>query len=97
MNKVNQTDLINWWLEKFHNTNLDKVVEDNPEWKDNPSGHTREFYKKYAVTTSQYLEWQTWAKEYTRKVTKFSKKAVDSSWWAIELNCAPSIIEDEDE
>lgn len=95
-NLVNPDDLVNWWLEKYHNTNLDKVLEDNPDWKVNPQEHTREFYNKYRITQEQYNEWEKWAKEYTKKVTKLSKKMVDRGWWAVFLNCAPNIITEED-
>ena len=45
--QVEQKDLINWWLEKYHNTNLDKVMEENPDWKEK----IQRFYSKYKVTT----------------------------------------------
>lgn len=34
MKKVNSTDLINWWLDKFHNTSLEKAKLDHPEWRE---------------------------------------------------------------
>ena len=91
--QVDSKDLINWWLEKYHNTDLDKVMDENPDWKENPQEHTREFYAKYPVTSEQEKEWEKWAKEYIRKVTKLSKKAIDHSWWSVYLNCSPSVIE----
>lgn len=89
---VDEKDLVNWWLEKYHNTNIDKVLEENPEWKENPQEHTREFYEKYKVTQEQHDEWEKWAKEHIRKVTKYPKKMIDKGWWAVYLNCSPSII-----
>ncbi len=91
MKQVKQEDLVNWWLEKYHNTNLTKVIEDNPEWKDNPSDHSRDFHLKYAVTKEQHDEWEVWAKEYTRKVTKCSKKFLEHQWPWISLDASPSI------
>lgn len=90
--KVNQDDLVNWWLEKYHNTTLDKVLEDNPEWKGTPSNHTRDFYNKYAVTQEQHDEWEIWAKDYTKKVTKVNKSVFKNTWPWVYLNTAPNII-----
>jgi len=95
MKKVNPDDLVNWWLDKYHNTNLTKVLEHNPEWKDNPSNHARDFYQKYSVTQKQHDEWQEWAKEHVRKITKLGKKMVDRGWVWIYLDCAPNVREDE--
>lgn len=95
MKKVNPDDLVNWWLDKYHNTNLTEVLKHNPEWKDNPNEHTRDFYRKYEVTQEQHDEWQEWAKEYVREITKLSKKMINHSWPGIYLNCAPNVKEDE--
>ena len=92
MKKVNTEDLINWWLEKYHNTNLEKVKETHPEWKENPSEHTMAFYRKYAVTQEQHDEWLEWAKEHTKKVTKVKGRMFDKSWGFVYLDCAPSVI-----
>jgi HSP90 family molecular chaperone len=92
MKKVNAEDLINWWLEKYHNTNLEKVTEEHPEWKENPSEHTRDFYHKYSVTQEQHDEWLNWAKDYTKKVTKVSKKFFERQWPWVYLDCSPSVI-----
>lgn len=96
MKKVNADDLINWWLEKYHNTNLEKIQEENPEWKENPREHTRDFYLKYAVTQEQHDEWEKWAKEYTKKVTKASKSLFEKGWGFVYLDTAPQIIKEND-
>jgi len=90
--QVSSDELVNWWLDKFHSTSLDKVLEENPEWKDNPQEHTREFYIKYAVTQEQANEWEAWAKEHIKKITKMSKKLIDKGWWSVYLDCSPSVI-----
>ena len=54
------------------------------------------FYLKYAVTQEQYDEWEKWAKEYTKKVTKISKNLLERSWWSICLNTSPQIIKEND-
>jgi len=90
--KVNIDDLVNWWLEKYHGTNIEKILEENPKWKENPSEHTREFYEKYAVTQEQHDEWLQWAKEYTKKVTKVRGELFNRSWGFVYLDCAPQVI-----
>ena len=32
--QISEEDLINWWLEKYHNTNLERVMEEHPDWKE---------------------------------------------------------------
>ena len=93
MKKVNSEDLINWWLGKYHNTSLGEILEETPEWKENPDKHTRDFYDKYRVTQEQHDEWLEWAKDYTKKVTKIKGKMFDRSWGFVYLQCAPSIKE----
>lgn len=88
---VESEELINWWLKKFHNTNLKQVVKDHPEWEKNPTEHSRDFYRAYMVSQEQHDEWETWAKEYTRKVTGVSKELLQRSWWSVYLNTSPQI------
>lgn len=92
MKKLDIDDLVNWWLDKYHNTNLEKVKKENPKWAENPEKYTRDFYSKYKVTQEQHDEWEEWAKGYAKKVTKLSKRAIDRSWWSVYLNASPSII-----
>ena len=92
MKKVNQEVLVNWWLEKFHNTNLDKVLEDHPDWKENPREHTRDLYLTYQVTQEQSDEWEKWAKDYIKKETKCGKKLLEHDWPWIFLDTAPQVI-----
>jgi len=91
--KLKEEDLVNWWLEKYHNTNLERIKEKNPERAENPYEHTREFYAKYPVTEEQHDEWNTWAKSYVKKMTGYSKALIDKGWWSVYLNCSPSVIE----
>ena len=93
--KVNGDELVNWWLEKYHNTNLTKVLEDNPEWVVNPQDHTRDFYKKYAVTQEQHDEWEIWAKKYVKQITKANKKVLEVGWAWVYLDTSPSVIKDD--
>ena len=93
--QVQQDELVNWWLEKYHNTDLTKILEDNPEWKENPLDHTRDFYNKYAVTQNQHDEWVVWAKGYVKKVTKCSNNFLEAQWPWIYLNTSPTIKSNE--
>jgi hypothetical protein len=90
--KITEEDLINLWLEKYHNTNIEKILEENPTWKENPNEHTREFYEKYKVTQEQHDEWVIEAKELLRVKLRRSKKYIDKTWWSVYLNCSPSIL-----
>ena len=89
MKKVNPSVLIDWWLEKYHGTNLKEVSENNPEWIAEPEKHSHNFYEKYAVTQEQHDEWEVWAKAYTKKTTGVKGKMFDRSWGLVYLNVAP--------
>lgn len=97
MKKPSAEELVNLWLEKYHNTNLQKVKEENPEWAANPQEHTRDFYQKYLVTQEQHDEWEKEAKELLRKKYKISKWTIDRSWWSVYLNCSPSVKKETDD
>lgn len=98
MKKLPSTDeLVELWLEKYHNTNLQKVLEENPEWKENPHEHTRDFYQKYLVTQEQHDEWEKEAKVLLNKKYKISKWLIDRGWWSVYLNCSPSIKKETDD
>lgn len=91
MKNFNIDSLVNLWLEKYHNTNIDKVLDENPLWRDDPNKYSRVFYEKYKVTQEQHDEWEKEAKELTIKQTKYSKKYLNRVWWSIYLNCSPTI------
>jgi len=91
MEKISSDELINWWLEKYHNTNVDKILKENPEWEKNPEEHTREFYKKYEVTEEQHDEWHKWAISTIAKKYKWSKEYARKQFAFPYLNVAPSI------
>lgn len=87
----NIEELLNLWLEKYHNITLQQVKDTHPEWMDKPEEHSRDFYTKYAVTQEQHDEWEKEAKELLRKKYKISKWMINKGWWAIYLNCSPSV------
>lgn len=94
---VKDEDLINWWLTKYHNTNLQKIKEKHPEWEKDPHKYSIEFYETYMVTEEQHDEWEEWAKEYVRKITHLPKALIDRGWWSIYLNVSPQIMKTEKE
>ena len=87
--KLSEEDILNWWLEKYHSTNVAKVQEEHPEWKD--GSHHREFYETYQVTQAQYDEWREWLVTALMKDYRASRKYVERHMWAIDLNLAPMI------
>ena len=89
MKKIDLNILVDWWLEKYHNTNTKKVLEEHPEWNDGK--HSREFYLTYQVTQEQHDEWLKWAREYTKKITKVNKTFFEKGWVWVYLDTAPQI------
>ena len=89
--KLTEEDVINWWLEKYHNTNLTEILKTHPEWEDNPREHTAEFYRAYAVSQEQHDEWHKWMIDAIAKEHGMSKKFVKRHSWAVYLNCSPSV------
>lgn len=90
----NIEELLDLWLEKYHNTNMQKVKDEHPEWMEHPEEHTRDFYEKYRVTQEQHDEWVKETKQLLNKKYKISKRIVDKSWWSVYLNCSPSVIKE---
>lgn len=92
-NKLTERDCVNWWLEKYHNTNIDKVLKQHPEWDDGKE-HSREFYKTYPVTQKQHDEWREWLIKALKKETHMGRKVVERNMWPIYLNTSPSVKDD---
>lgn len=90
----NIEELLDLWLVKYHNTTIQKVKDEHPEWMENPQEHTRDFYNTYLVTQEQHDEWENEAKLLLRKKYKISKWMVDRGWWSVYLNCSPSVIKE---
>jgi hypothetical protein len=92
MKQVYREDLLDWWLMKYHNTNVKELIDKYPkEVLSSP-----EWFKMFPVTEEQKDEWVKWAKDHIRKTTKISKTMVDRQWHYIFLDCAPYVIEDEE-
>ena len=90
--ELTNDDLINWWLEKYHNTNMDGVLKDNPDWDiHSKEWNSRTFYQKYPVTQEQHDEWEKWAFNAFTKHFRVSKTYAKRAWPYTYLNVSPSI------
>ena len=89
--ELTEEDFLNWWLEKYHNTNLDEVKKLHPQWNKHPEKHTRDFYKAYQVAQEQHDEWEEWAIKTLMKEKKMPRKFIERNWWSVYLNTAPAI------
>lgn len=76
-----------WWLKEFHHTTVAEVVKKHP--KEVTSGA---WFKLYPVNEKQYRQWRTWAEGEVMKDCKINKSALQRYWWSIELDCAPTVI-----
>ena len=86
--------LIDMWLQKYHNTTIAQVLKDHPEWEKEPEEHTRDFYKKYAVTKEQHDEWYKEAIVLLSKAYRMPQKRTKRMFAFGYLNTAPSIKEE---
>lgn len=93
MKKVDDDVLMDWWLNKYHNTSIKEVVATHPV----EVLMSSDWFKLYPVTQEQYDEWVKWAKGYIKKETKLSTKMVDRNFWSVELNCSPYVKKHENE
>ena len=89
--KINSDELVNWWLDKYHNTNLDEVREKHG-WEDGKD-HSREFYEAYKVSQEQHDEWYEWAIRLIMKRYRRGKKWAKEAFVFPYLNVAPSTYE----
>jgi hypothetical protein len=93
MKELTEEHLIDWWLNKYHNTSLKKIREEHPEWGDhNPEYTSHIFYDAYPVTQEQHDEWCEWAKKEVKKYFKLSKIGLNKSFGFIYLNTSPKVM-----
>jgi hypothetical protein len=86
---LTEEEFINWWLEKYHNTNLEEVIQKHPEWKN--EDHSRDFYTTYAVTQEQHDEWYEWAIQRIMKHYRYGKKMAQKQFAFPYLNVSPTV------
>ena len=93
MKKIERNVLMDWWLQKFHNTNIEEVITTHPkEVLESP-----DWFKLFPCTQEQCDEWEMWAKDYLRKEGKFPQRMVDRGWGLVFLDCAPYVSRTADE
>lgn len=83
--EVTRTDLMNLWLQKYHNTNCDEVVEKYPELVKSP-----DWFKLFPCTKEQDEEWVVEAKKLLVE-SGIPKSIVDHDWPFIYLNNSPYV------
>lgn len=83
--EVTRTDLMNLWLQKYHNTNCGEVIDNYPELIQSP-----EWFKLFPCTQEQSDEWVIEAKKLLRK-SGISKHVIDHDWPFIFLNSSPYV------
>jgi hypothetical protein len=82
---LTENDLINWWLQKYHNTTLEEVFKEHPDWTH------RDFYPAYAVTQEQHDEWRKWALKECADYFRLGKKYAEKAFAFIYLNTSPAV------
>jgi hypothetical protein len=88
--KLTEDIIRDWWLKKFHNTTSEEVVKKYPEQCKTPS-----WFKLYPVTQQQHDEWHEWMLGALQKEWRCSKKYIRKYSWAIYLQLAPNVKEDD--
>lgn len=87
MKTVDRTILLDWWLQKYHNTNCDELIKKYPK----EILENTDWFKMFPVTEAQEKEWIKWAKSYVKKETKMSKFFLEKQWPYIYLDCSPYV------
>lgn len=85
--KTTRDEILNGWL-KYHNTNVDEVVEKYPE-----EIKSSDWFKLFPCTQEQCDEWEKWAKDLLKKKDKLRNWEIDRMWGMIYLDCAPYVEE----
>lgn len=92
MRTIDRTILLDWWLEKYHNTNVKQVIEthskevlEDPNW-----------FKLYPVTKDQEEKWIKWAKSYIKRITRMNDAFLERQWPYVYLDCSPFVINNEE-
>jgi len=93
--KLTADDILNWWLAKYHNTSIDRVFKDHPEWDvHSKDWNSRVFYEAYPVTQEQHDEWYEWVITTLMKEKGMGRKNTERNFSFVYLNTAPSVKKD---
>lgn len=88
--ELTQEQLINGWLQKYHNISVVELIEKEPELV-----KTSDWFEKYAVSQEQHDEWYEWAIEQVCKYFRCGKKHAKRAFAFDYLNIAPAVKEEE--
>lgn len=88
MKTIDREILLDWWLQKYHNTNCKEIIEKYP--KEELAQAT--WFKLFPVTQEQEDEWITWAKKYIKKTLRMSNEMLERQWPYVYLDCSPYVI-----
>lgn len=89
--QLDATDFYNWWLQKYHNTTVEEIMEKEPEL-----AKTSDWYKKYAVTQEQHDEWYEWAVQTIMNHYHWKRDVARKEFCFAYLNIAPSVKKETD-
>lgn len=87
--KLTRDDVLNWWLQKYHNTTVAELAKTLPEDVKNSS----DWFKLYPVTQEQHDEWYKWVVDALAKERRMSKTYIVKHFAFDYLDCAPYIEE----
>ena len=88
MKELTKDDCMNWWLERYHDTNLKQIKDKHPELLEDSQG----FYDTYKVTQEQHDEWYDWFIDAFSKHCKMSKELAERYSGFTYLDVSPTII-----
>lgn len=86
MKQVSREEMLNLWLEKYHNITVQEVLQKYPEECKSP-----DWFKLFPCTPEQYQEWERQAKLICQKKYKIPKRYLEETWWIVSLSCSPYI------
>lgn len=89
--EIHLEDLINLWMVPIHGITIEEAYEKEP-WE-----NSREFYEKYKITQEEHDKWYDEVIELLSKHFRWSKKRIKKEFTFAYLNCAPTIIKEDEE
>jgi hypothetical protein len=89
--KITRTDLLNWWLQKYHNTTVADVIGTYPV----DLLKSTDWFKAFPVTQEQHDEWYEWAIGVLSKERRIGKKVLRKLFTLDYLDAAPYVSQNE--
>lgn len=91
MKTIERKILLDWWLQKFHNTTVDEVIATHSK----ETLENADWFKLYPVTQEQEDEWVKWAKSYIKRTLRMGNAMLERQWPYVFLDCSPYVKNDE--